>query len=213
MIPWHQYPHINDTQNQVSMIPTYQYTSINDTQKQISMIPRYQYPSINDTQNQVSTIPRTKYQWYPDTSIQVSMIPRTKYQWYPDTSIQVSLIPRTKYQWYPKESINAQDVGVRTARPIGTAQKPLASLIWHHLDYIRVVSSSLCLKRRPFRWPLALYKSIQPTVKTCEFIIASDKKYPNWTLLLSWCVIVGTCALPTSISCALPTLRLRRHQG
>ena len=134
-------PSINDTQIPVSKYQRYPEPSINDTQIPVSKHQRYPEPSVNDTQ-----IPVSNYQRYPEPSVNDTQIPVSNYQRYPEPSINDTPMPVSKYQWYPKQSINAQNVGVRIARPIDTAQKPLASLIWHRLDYIRVVSSSLCLK-------------------------------------------------------------------
>ena len=134
-------PSINDTQIPVSKYQRYPEPSINDTQIPVSKYQRYPEPSINDTQ-----IPVSKYQRYPEPSINDTQIPVSKYQRYPEPSINDTPMPVSKYQWYPKQSINAQNVGVRIARTFDTTQKLLASLIWHRLDYIRVVSSSLCLK-------------------------------------------------------------------
>ena len=72
MIPWYQYPSINDTQNRVSMIPRTEYQW-------------YPKPSINDTQ-----IPISKYQRYPEPSINDTLIPVSKYQRYPEPSINHS---------------------------------------------------------------------------------------------------------------------------
>ena len=88
MIPWYQYPSINDTQNRVSMIPRTEYQW-------------YPKPSINDTQ-----IPISKYQRYPEPSINDTLIPVSKYQRYPEPSINDTVIPVSKYQRYPEPSIN-----------------------------------------------------------------------------------------------------------
>ena len=125
----------------VSKYQRYPEPSVNDTQIPVSKHQRYPEPSVNDTQ-----IPVSNYQRYPEPSVNDTQIPVSNYQRYPEPSVNDTPMPVSKYQWYPKQSINAQNVGVRIARPIDTAQKPLASLIWHRLDYIRVVSSSLCLK-------------------------------------------------------------------
>ena len=105
------------------------------------MIPISKYPSISDTKNRVSMIPWYQYPIRSDTRKKVS-----------------------------KQTMRCWGSCCTTARPVPLtqAQKPLASLIWYHLVYFRVISSSLCLKdcQSSFDWHLALYKSIQPTVKT-----------------------------------------------
>ena len=105
------------------------------------MISISKYPSISDTKNRVSMIPWYQYPIRSDTRKKVS-----------------------------KQTMRCWGSCCTTARPVPLtqAQKPLASLIWYHLVYFRVISSSLCLKdcQGSFDWHLALYKSIQPTVKT-----------------------------------------------
>ena len=115
------------------MIPRYQDPSKNNnTQKKVSMIPWYQYPSISDTKNRVSMIPWYQYPIRSDTRKKVS-----------------------------KQTMRCWGSCCTTARPVPLtqAQKPLASLIWYHLVYFRVISSSLCLKdcQSSFDWHLALY--------------------------------------------------------